>query len=139
MLGFVLTFALLWMAWAVSPLSAPLIVAGSNPLPDMLAVLKYAAVVRALALRLDGLAVLTNWSTRVGALLAMAAFALVTHPPFYFAFISFLSEPRAASGLGRLLPKTGGHLIDWYSLHGLILLIACALWIGLLGLRAIRT
>ena len=139
MLGFVVVFAFLWVVWAVSPLSAPLVGAAGGAVEDMPVVLVVAGIAVVMAARIHRSQLFARRiGTRFGAVVAMALFALSVYPPFSFSADTLFSAPASASEWYLSIPVMIGGLLDAYSLQGLILAVASSAWITAMLLRQPR-
>ena len=136
MLGFVVVFSFLWVVWATSPLSEPLLGEVGNPIPDMLVVLIIAAMAIVMAARIQRSQLFTKrFGSRFGALIAIMLFALSVYPPFYFSANAVVSERMSSPDWYIITPGLIEHLLDAYSLQGVILAAVSTAWITAMLLR----
>jgi hypothetical protein len=135
MFGFVVVFSFLWVVWAISPLSTPLIGEVGNPIPDMALVLCIAGLAVGIAARVHRANLFARRiGSRCGAFIAIIGFALSAYPPFYHSASALLSGPAEAEWF-FISPDLFGDLIEAYSLQGLILAAASTAWITTMLLK----
>ncbi len=136
MFGFVVVFSFLWVVWALSPLSTPLIGPIDNPLPDMLLVLCIAALAIVFAARIHRAQLFARRiGSRLGAWAAMALFALSVYPPFTYSAFEMFSDPADAPQWFVITPRLMANLLDAYSLPGVILAVTSTVWLTAMLLR----
>ena len=136
MFGFVVMFSLLWVVWAISPLSVPVFGPLINPFPDMAVVLGISALAIVIAARIHRSQLFVKrFGSRVGAFLAVALFVLSAYPPVYLWAKAATSEPVDATGWLFSIPKLFAGLLEAYSLPGVVLAVVSVGWITALLMR----
>ncbi len=130
MFGFVVVFSFLWVVWAISPLSTPLIGPVDNPIEDMAVVLCIAALAILIAARIHRSQLFTRRiGSRFGAWTAAALFALSVYPPFTYSAYAALPGPTGDWEWYDILSILAGDLLDAYTLPGVILAVASIAWL----------
>ena len=136
MFGFVVVFSFLWVVWALSPLSTPLIGPDADPIPDMALVLCIAGVAVLIAARIHRSQLFARRiGSRLGAWLAAGLFALSVYPPLTYSAFEMFSEPAGAQQWFLITPRLIVDLLDAYSLPGVILAVASTAWLTGMLLR----
>lgn len=136
MFGFVVVFSFLWVVWALSPLSTPLIGPDANPIEDMALVLVIAGVAVLFAARIHRSQLFARRiGSRVGSWIAAALFALSVYPPFTYSAFDMFSEPANAPQWFFITPQLVADLLDAYSLPGVILALSSTAWLTTMLLR----
>ena len=132
-------FSLLWVVWAISPLSAPVFGPSTNPFPDMAVVLGISAMAVLIAARIHRSRLFVRcFSSRFGASAAVALFVLSVSPPVYLWARSAIEQPvqpSEAAGWLDAVPLLFAGLLDAYSLPGVILVVASIAWITAMLMR----